>query len=308
VTLQGRYDDFDHGRHLDHLLADYAAGKADPALAVLVEAHLEMRKDHHEFVTGLEALGGMLLAEIDPVPLTAHQARLQAILESDDPVERLTRALRNGHNGHANGRNGHIGHANGNYAANGHNGSNGHGHNGNGHNGHYGNDHNGNGHNGNGHNGNGHNGNGHGNGHADTLLRATQAGTGGGGPIVFPRPLARYIGHDLHTVPWRSRLPGLKEYRVEDRDGISASLLWIRAGKPMPHHTHEGMETTLVLCGGFTDLKGAYGRGDIAICDEQDDHRPVADDDGEDCVCFAVTDAPLRLTGPIGRIFQRFAR
>jgi putative transcriptional regulator len=34
-------------------------------------------------------------------------------------------------------------------------------------------------------------------------------------------------------------------------------------------------------------------------------HTPVADDD-EDCICFAVTDAPLRLTGPVGRIVQSF--
>jgi putative transcriptional regulator len=30
----------------------------------------------------------------------------------------------------------------------------------------------------------------------------------------------------------------------------------------------------------------------------------VADLD-EDCICFAVTDAPLQLTGPIGRVVQR---
>jgi putative transcriptional regulator len=34
---------------------------------------------------------------------------------------------------------------------------------------------------------------------------------------------------------------------------------------------------------------------------------PTADDDG-DCVCLAVTDAPLRLTGPIGRLFNPFIR
>jgi putative transcriptional regulator len=29
-------------------------------------------------------------------------------------------------------------------------------------------------------------------------------------------------------------------------------------------------------------------------------------DEGQDCICFAVTDAPLRLTGPVGRILDRF--
>lgn len=279
MTLQGRYDEFDKGRHLDQLLAEYAAGTVDPALAILVEAHLQMRKDHHDYVTGLETLAGLALDSMAPVPLTDHQARLAAILRDDETAGGIGRNRHtNGHtNGHANGHsNGHAnGHTNG-HAANGNGHANGH------HNGHA--------------NGNGHahaNGNGHRNGHGATL---------------FPKPLIRYVGHDLHNVPWRTRLPGFKEYRIEERDGISASLLWIRAGKPMPHHTHEGTETTLVLCGGFSDYKGAWGRGDIAICDDQDDHRPVADDDGEDCVCFAVTDAPLRLTGPIGRIVQRLIR
>jgi putative transcriptional regulator len=35
------------------------------------------------------------------------------------------------------------------------------------------------------------------------------------------------------------------------------------------------------------------------------DHRPVAGRSG-DCICLAVTDAPLRLTGPIGRLFRPF--
>ena len=52
---------------------------------------------------------------------------------------------------------------------------------------------------------------------------------------------------------------------------------------------------------------GRYARGDLAIADSALDHQPVADS-GEDCICFAVTDAPLRLTGPVGRIVERLFR
>jgi putative transcriptional regulator len=51
-------------------------------------------------------------------------------------------------------------------------------------------------------------------------------------------------------------------------------------------------------------VNGHYRRGDIAIADQEVDHRPVADRE-EDCICFAVTDAPIRLTGPVGRLLQR---
>ncbi len=121
----------------------------------------------------------------------------------------------------------------------------------------------------------------------------------------MPHPLARYLGHSLKEVPWRTLLPGVKEYRIEDNEEGEAVLYWIKGGRKMPFHTHEGSEYTLVLKGAFSDLNGHYGRGDIAIADADIDHRPIADP-GEDCFCFAVTDAPLKLTGPIGRIVQRF--
>lgn len=126
-------------------------------------------------------------------------------------------------------------------------------------------------------------------------------------PDVLPSPLRRIIGHDLADVPWRSVMPGLKEFSVPSREGEEANLLWIKAGRRMPAHTHEGSEVTLVLKGAFRDVTGRYGRGDIAVADGELDHRPTAEE-GEDCICFAVTDAPLRLTGPVGRILQRFLR
>ena len=123
---------------------------------------------------------------------------------------------------------------------------------------------------------------------------------------IIPAPLADFIGYRLDAVPWRTVLPGIREFHVPhaEKSGGEASLLWIKPGRIMPSHTHDGTEVTLVLTGGFSDASGHYRRGDIAFADSDIDHRPRADED-EDCVCFAVTDAPLRLTGPFGRIMQR---
>jgi putative transcriptional regulator len=124
------------------------------------------------------------------------------------------------------------------------------------------------------------------------------------GDAVLPDPIARYLGCTLSEIRWRTVLPGVKEYKVEKTERGEAVLYWIKPGRKMPSHTHEGSEYTLVLKGGFTEVTGHFRRGDIAIADQEVDHRPVADPD-EDCICFAVTDAPLRLTGSVGRVLQR---
>jgi len=120
---------------------------------------------------------------------------------------------------------------------------------------------------------------------------------------VLPAQLARLVGPS-DQLRWRFKLPGVKEYRVAQTDGGEAVLYWVKAGRALPQHTHEGDEFTLLLKGGFTDPLGHYRRGDIAIGDDELDHTPVADKD-EDCICFAVTDAPLRLTGPVMRLLRK---
>jgi anti-sigma factor ChrR (cupin superfamily) len=57
---------------------------------------------------------------------------------------------------------------------------------------------------------------------------------------------------------------------------LTTRLLEVRAGVALPSHTHAGIELTLVLQGG--------------------------------CLCLAVTDAPLRLTGRLGRMLNPFLR
>lgn len=122
----------------------------------------------------------------------------------------------------------------------------------------------------------------------------------------IPRPLLAYLPARLDDLPWHKVMSGLYEYRlpIDGHRGM-ASLLRITPGRSMPKHTHTGHEATVVLRGGFEDAFGHYAVGDVALTDDTVDHQPTADS-GVDCICYAVTDAPLRLTGTFGRLLNPF--
>jgi putative transcriptional regulator len=127
--------------------------------------------------------------------------------------------------------------------------------------------------------------------------RPAQKGRIAGEPGL-PRALVEFVGHSIDTIPWRTVMPGFREFDMDDQDGFHLSMFWIKPGRTMPAHTHAGSEITLVLDGAFTDQRGHFKRGDISIADASVDHRPVADGDSP-CIGFAVTEGPLRLTGPL---------
>lgn len=127
-----------------------------------------------------------------------------------------------------------------------------------------------------------------------------------GDPRV-PRPLRGYLGKSLGELDWKKRGSVEEAALLTGHAGIKTRLLRIKGGTALPQHTHEGTEYTLLLAGGFSDAAGHYVKGDVAVADASVDHRPVADP-GEDCLCLAVTDAPLRLTGRFGRYFNFIAR
>ncbi len=122
-----------------------------------------------------------------------------------------------------------------------------------------------------------------------------------------PASLRAIVGGSIDSLPWKTLLPGVKECKFGEIDGCNTSLLWVRAGRAMPSHTHHGTELTLVLQGGFSDQDGHYATGDVAYADGDIDHKPLADK-GEDCICFAVTAGRLELTGPVGRWFAPFMK
>jgi len=123
----------------------------------------------------------------------------------------------------------------------------------------------------------------------------------------LPASLRAIANRPLEDLPWRSLIPGVRECKFGEIDGCNVSAIWVKGGRAMPSHTHHGMELTLVLKGGFKDASGHYVRGDIAFADDSIDHRPIADE-GEDCICFAVTEGRLELTGFVGRFIAPFVR
>ena len=122
---------------------------------------------------------------------------------------------------------------------------------------------------------------------------------------VLPAPLIDYIGGGLDSVRWRSAGMGVKQAILPTSEDATARLLYIPAGTAIPDHGHHGLELTLVLKGAFQDEGGYFGRGDIEVASEDLHHTPVADI-SEDCICLAVTDAPLKFKGLVPRIAQPF--
>ena len=127
-----------------------------------------------------------------------------------------------------------------------------------------------------------------------------------GDPRV-PTPLAPYVVGGLDTVKWRSVGMGVKQSILPTAPGATARLLYIPAGTAVPDHGHNGTEVTLVLKGAFEDEDGRFARGDVEVATEELNHTPVADI-SEDCICLAVTDAPLRFKGLLPRLAQPFLK
>lgn len=124
---------------------------------------------------------------------------------------------------------------------------------------------------------------------------------------TLPAPLHDYVGGDVEAIKWRPIGMGVKQAILKTSSDATARLLYIPAGCAVPDHGHNGMELTLVLQGAFCDESDRFARGDVEIADEDLEHTPIADL-GEDCICLAATDAPLRFNALIPRLAQRFLR
>lgn len=125
---------------------------------------------------------------------------------------------------------------------------------------------------------------------------------------TLPEPLRGLVGGDVDALKWRRLNGDVAQVLIETDDPTTmCRLLRVKAGRPVAEHSHGGTEFTLVLSGSFSDALGTFGRGDIELTDETVEHQPVAGN-GEDCICFAVTDAPLRFRNPIVRLLQPLFR
>ena len=151
---------------------------------------------------------------------------------------------------------------------------------------------------------------------ADDALAATLAMIDGGvmaekpTPVrrqdsLFPGPLQDYVSGDVDSLKWRKVGGGVSQLVLETSKEATVRLLRIPAGTAVPDHGHRGTELTLVLQGAFVDEDDRFGIGDVEVANEDLLHSPVAEE-GEDCICLAATDAPLRFHGLVPRIAQRF--
>ena len=122
-----------------------------------------------------------------------------------------------------------------------------------------------------------------------------------------PSALSDYIGGSLKDIKWRPIGLGVKQSLLKTSGNSTARLLYIPAGTAVPHHSHNGNELTLVLKGAFEDEVARFGPGDVEMADEDLDHQPVAVE-GEDCICLAVTDAPLKFHTFIHKFVQPFLK
>ncbi|CAN7608358.1 ChrR family anti-sigma-E factor [Aminobacter sp. LjRoot7] len=129
---------------------------------------------------------------------------------------------------------------------------------------------------------------------------AATSGRSGG----LPEPLRSYVGGDFDNLKWRPLGRGAYQIPIKtgDRETM-VRLLRIPAGKPVPEHSHGGRELTLVLAGSFHDGTGLFARGDLEDADASLTHQPVATPEA-DCICLAVTDAPLKFRSWIVRAIQ----
>lgn len=119
----------------------------------------------------------------------------------------------------------------------------------------------------------------------------------------IPQPLRSYLGSDLAQLKWR-RVGNAHQVLIKTGDrNTRVRLVRIAAGKPVPEHTHGGRELTLVLSGAFHDEVDQFNRGDIEDVDGSLTHQPVANPEQE-CICLAVTDAPLKFTSRLVRLLQ----
>jgi putative transcriptional regulator len=116
-----------------------------------------------------------------------------------------------------------------------------------------------------------------------------------------PGILRAYLGGDLRDVRWRKMGPQLSYAPLFRRGGVAARLLRGVPGAESGTHRHQGLEYTLVLQGGYTDVTGSYAPGDLQVMEDGQRHNPVADP-GEDCINLAVTTGRLKFDSLIQKI------
>lgn len=128
------------------------------------------------------------------------------------------------------------------------------------------------------------------------------------GDASVPRCLHQFIKTGLQDVSWNRVSRDIHTFELcRDQNNAKVELLRIKPGGTSGKHTHMGDEYTVILEGSFSDEDGLYHQGDFLVRDKNQRHTPVATSDSE-CICLAVTEAPIQFTGFFSRLFNPFIR
>ena len=103
---------------------------------------------------------------------------------------------------------------------------------------------------------------------------------------------------DLDSIPFKeTSYEGVSiHFYFSDRDtGHVAVMTKMEPGSSYPRHRHKGAEELLILQGGFRDEHGEYRTGEFCRFEDGSAHHPVALDEGEDCVFFAIASEGIEL-------------
>lgn len=116
-----------------------------------------------------------------------------------------------------------------------------------------------------------------------------------------PRVLRKLIPRKLR---WRFVSPSIKMAPlITGQEKYQVSLHRISLGGKAAEHDHRGKEVTLVLQGSFSDGDGVYSAGDFLVREPGQVHCPTAAQN-EDCICLTVLEAPVAVTGLLGRVLN----
>ncbi|MBY6210796.1 ChrR family anti-sigma-E factor [Microbulbifer agarilyticus] len=119
-------------------------------------------------------------------------------------------------------------------------------------------------------------------------------------------PVVKKLLAQNPVLKWRRLSKGLKEARLKTgQNELEVSFHRIAPGSKVAEHDHRGKEITLVLYGSFSDGEGVYSTGDFLVREPGQVHRPTATQDQE-CLCLSVVEAPVALTGLLGRMMNPF--
>ena len=112
----------------------------------------------------------------------------------------------------------------------------------------------------------------------------------------------------IKNMSWKSLIPGVAVRDVlgnrKTKNGERLYLLKVKGGMRMPEHTHQGEEWALILSGGYRVDGKIYKRGDLHFENETNSHSPIICE-GEDCICLAMTEAPLVMKNWLPKLVQR---